>query len=314
MGFGDGIRPPIMTDSPAKEVMDAFDPSLHDILGPDACTLLNLEEAMALEGGVDGIMTVAHPPLGPELMDQLSPKVISNCGVGVMHIDLEAASDRDIPVGNTPGVLNEATADMAMALMLACARRLPEADSYCKGGEWHQYEHMTLVGQDVSGSTVGIIGMGRIGLEIAKRAKLGFGCDILYHNRNRRPEVEEELGVQYATMDELLAQSDTVIVIVSTTDLIIDAEALRKMKPTASLVNVARGPTVDTEALTAALQSGEIASAGLDGPSTGPRPSASAQTALRWHDSSRCRCCCCQSSTRSLQPPTTPSTRCGMSS
>ena len=112
MGFGDGIRPPIMTDSPAKEVMDAFDPSLHDILGPDACTLLNLEEAMALEGGVDGIMTVAHPPLGPELMDQLSPKVISNCGVGVMHIDLEAASDRDIPVGNTPGVLNEATADM----------------------------------------------------------------------------------------------------------------------------------------------------------------------------------------------------------
>ena len=280
MGFGDGIRPPIMTDSPAKEVMDAFDPSLHEILGPDACTLLNLEEAMALEGGVDGIMTVAHPPLGPELMDQLSPKVISNCGVGVMHIDLEAASDRDIPVGNTPGVLNEATADMAMALMLACARRLPEADSYCKAGEWHQYEHMTLVGQDVSGSTVGIIGMGRIGLEIARRAKLGFGCDILYHNRNRRPNVEEELGVQYATMDELLAQSDTVIVIVSTTELIIDAEALRKMKPTASLVNVARGPTVDTEALTAALQSGEIASAGLDGPSPSPCPSTWAQTVL----------------------------------
>jgi lactate dehydrogenase-like 2-hydroxyacid dehydrogenase len=204
MGFGDGVRPPIMTDSVAKDVMDAFDPSLHEILGADTATLLNLEEAMAREGGVDAVMTVAHPPLGPELMDQLKPKVISNCGVGVMHIDLDAASERSIPVvraskpaaagraalrpdclshagsdrccvaqGNTPGVLNEATADMAMALMLACARRLPETDSFCKTGQWLRYEHMDLVGQDVSGSTVGIIGMGRIGSEIAKRAKFG---------------------------------------------------------------------------------------------------------------------------------------------
>jgi lactate dehydrogenase-like 2-hydroxyacid dehydrogenase len=202
-GFGDGVRPPIMTNSDAKEQMDAFDPSLHEILGAETATLLNLDDAMKLEGGVDGIMTLAHPPLGQELMDQLKPKVISNCGVGVMHIDLDAASSRDIPVvrtnsvtpcvkvclraqlwltiphagtgaqGNTPGVLNEATADMALTLMLACARRLPETDSYCKSGQWERYEHMSLVGQDVTGSTVGIIGLGRIGSEIAKRARLG---------------------------------------------------------------------------------------------------------------------------------------------
>lgn len=208
-GFGDGVRPPIMTGSDAKAQMDAFDPSLHEILGAETATLVNLDDAMTLEGGVDGIMTVAHPPLGAELMDKLKPKVISNCGVGVMHIDLDAASARGIPVvritrsrtprvpclrvrllpiwltlprggtgaqGNTPGVLNEATADMALTLMLACARRLPEADAYCKSGQWERYEHMSLVGQDVTGSTVGIIGLGRIGSEIAKRARLGAPC------------------------------------------------------------------------------------------------------------------------------------------
>lgn len=98
MGFGDGVRPPIMTDSVAKDVMDAFDPSLHELLGADTATLVNLDDALKLDSGVDGIMTVAHPPLGPELMDKLKPKVISNCGVGVMHIDLDAASARGISV------------------------------------------------------------------------------------------------------------------------------------------------------------------------------------------------------------------------
>jgi glyoxylate reductase len=174
MGFGDGVRPPIMTNSPAKDIMDAFDPSLLEILGDgaDAFELLNLEQALAKEGGVDGIMTVAHPPLGAELMDRLQPRVISNNGVGLMHVDLDAATERGIAVGNTPGVLNEGTADMAMALMLACARRLGETDHYCKSGQWRAYEHMSLLGQDVTGSTVGIIGMGRIGSEIAKARSL----------------------------------------------------------------------------------------------------------------------------------------------
>ena len=125
-----------------------------------------------------------------------------------------------------------------------------------------------------NGSVFGVAGQEKEAVNGGSPAANGAG------KSPKRPEVEEELGVQYATMDELLAQSDTVIVIVSTTDLIIDGEALRKMKPTASLVNVARGPTVDTEALTAALQSGEIASAGLDGPSPSPRFSTWAQTAL----------------------------------
>lgn len=142
----------------------------------------------------------------------LRPKVISNYGVGVNHIDLDAASARGIPVGNTPGVLNEATADMAMALMLACARRLGEADHYSKSGQWKRYENMTFLGQDVTKSTVGIVGMGRIGYEVARKCKLGFDCEVLYHNRSRRPECEAELGCVYVSLDELLSRSDTVIV------------------------------------------------------------------------------------------------------
>ena len=214
MGFGDGVGENVMTDSPAADVLDAQDPSIREILeaGRD-CMLVNYDEAMARPGGVDGVLLVAQAPLSAEEMDVLTPTVVSNCGVGVQQIDTDAATERGIAVGNTPGVVNEGTADMAMALMLACARRLGEADHYSKSGEWQKYDHMLLVGQDVSGSTVGIVGMGRIGYEVARRCRLGFDCQVLYHNRNRRPECEEELGCEYASLDGLLARSDFVVVL-----------------------------------------------------------------------------------------------------
>ena len=167
---------------------------------------------------------------------------------------------------------------MAMALMLACARRLGEADHYSKSGQWERYENMTFLGQDVTKSTVGIIGMGRIGYEIARKCTHGFDCEVLYHNRSRRPECEAELGCVYSPLDELLARSDTVIIVTvmsEETKGIIDAAALKKMKKTASLVNISRGGTVVTDDLVAALQSGEIAGA--------PPP-------LPPSLSSRCRC------------------------
>ena len=276
MGFGDGVRPPIMTDAPGKQVADAYDPDICKLLGDDKVQLLNYDEAMSRPDGVDAILTVSHPPVNGDLLDRLKPKTISNYGVGVNHIDLDAATARGIPVGNTPGVLNEATADMAMALMLACSRRLGECNHYAKSGQWVGYEHMVLLGQDVSNSTVGIIGMGRIGFEVARRAKLGFGCRILYHNRSRRPDCEEQLGAEYcANLHSLLEQSDTVILVTvmsPETANIIDATALHKMKRSASLVNVSRGGTVDTAALTTALRNGEIAAAGLDVTEPEPLP------------------------------------------
>ena len=155
MGFGDGVRPPIMTDSPAREIMDAYDPGMLEILGPSAddFTFLNLQEALARDGGVDGVLTVAHPPLKGDLMDKLTPRVISNNGVGLMHVDIDAATERGIAVGNTPNVLNEATADMALTLMLACARRLGETDHYCKSGQWERHAHRTLNVQSLPGTT-----------------------------------------------------------------------------------------------------------------------------------------------------------------
>ena len=214
MGFGDGVGENVMTDSLAADVLDAQDPSIREILeaGRD-CTLVNYDEAMARPGGVDGVLLVAQAPLSAEEMDVLTPTVVSNCGVGVQQIDTDAATERGIAVGNTPGVVDEGTADMSMALMLACARRLGEADHYSKSGEWQKYDHMLLVGQDVSGSTVGIVGMGRIGYEVARRCRLGFDCQVLYHNRNRRPDCEEELGCEYASLDNLLARSDFVVVL-----------------------------------------------------------------------------------------------------
>jgi glyoxylate reductase len=221
---------------------------------------------------VDAVYTFGHPRVDAALLDRLGPlKVISNYGVGVDHIDVAAASARGIPVGNTPGILDGATADLGFALLLAAARLVAEGDRYARSPEFTRYDPAYMLGREVHHATLGIVGMGRIGSEVAKRAR-GFDMNVLYHNRNRRAE-EEACGVKYATFDELLAESDYVMLTVPLTDAtrgLIGRDALARMKPTATLINIARGPVVDMMALHEALSTKRIWSAALD--VTNPEP------------------------------------------
>jgi glyoxylate reductase len=190
----------------------------------------------------------------------------------VDHIDLKAAAARGIPVGNTPGILDGATADMGFTLLLATARRLCESERYARGPEFLRYDPGYILGREVHGATLGIIGLGRIGRQVAKRAR-GFDMRIIYHNRRRDTEAEELLGTRYVSFDELLRESDYVMAccpLTNETRGMIGREALAKMKRTAILVNLARGPIVDTAALTEALKERRIYGAGLD--VTDPEP------------------------------------------
>ncbi len=222
---------------------------------------------------VVAIYTYGHPTVDASFLDCLpAVRVISNFGVGVDHIDVAAATARGIPVGNTPGILDGATADMAFALLLAAGRRLVEGDRYARGPDFLRYDPSYVLGREVHSSTLGIIGMGRIGEQVARRAR-GFDMTVLYHNRRPRPEVEAKLGVRYVGRDELLATSDYVVLTVPLTEQthrLIGRAELARMKRTASLINVSRGPVVDPEALTEALSNRALHAAALD--VTDPEP------------------------------------------
>jgi glyoxylate reductase len=222
---------------------------------------------------VEGLYTYGHPPVNGKLMDRLPGlKVISNYGVGVDHINLADAAARRIPVGNTPGVLEGTTADLAFGLLLAAARRIVAGDRYAHSPGFVRYDPGYMLGHEIHGTTLGIVGLGRIGRQIARRA-LGFEMTVLYHNRRRRPDVEKELGVSYAPLETLLAEADHVILSVPLTDEtcgLMNPARFRLMKPTATLVNVARGPVVEPAALYEALMQRTIAAAALD--VTDPEP------------------------------------------
>jgi glyoxylate reductase len=222
---------------------------------------------------IEGIYTYGHPTVSASMLDRLPEvRVISNFGVGVDHIDLAAAAARGIAVGNTPGILDGATADMAFALLLAAGRRLVEGDRYARGPNFLHYDPSYLLGQEVHGQMLGIIGLGRIGEQVARRAR-AFDMTVLYHNRRHRPEAEENLGARYVSQEELLAVSDYVILtlpLTPETHHLIGRPELAGMKPTAILVNISRGPIVDTDALTEALAAHRIYAAALD--VTDPEP------------------------------------------
>lgn len=225
--------------------------------------------------GCDGVLTLLTDRVDDEFLDRAGPqlKVVSNFAVGFDNVDVVACTRRGIPVGNTPGVLTETTADLAWALLMAAARRLPEGDRYVRDGKWQTWGPMLLMGPDVHGATLGIVGFGRIGQAMARRAK-GFGMRILYHDLERAPKsVEAEFDATFMTLDGLLPESDFVslhTVLSAETKGLINAERLGWMKPTAILVNTARGPVVDSMALVDALRSGTIAGAALD--VTDPEP------------------------------------------
>jgi glyoxylate reductase len=218
-------------------------------------------------GEVDGLLCLLTDKIDEELLEHAHKlKVVSTLAVGYNNIDVEAAKKRGIVVTNTPGVLTDTTADLTFALLMATARRLTEASEFLRDGEWGAWSPMQLTGQDISGRTMGIIGLGRIGESLIKRAR-GFDMDILYYNRTRKLEKENELGIKYATLTELLKQSDFVCILIPYSPEVhhlISKEELSLMKKDSILINTARGGIVDEVALYDALNSGEIWGAGLD--------------------------------------------------
>ncbi len=224
--------------------------------------------------GMAGLLCLLTDPIDGTLMDAagVSLKVISQMAVGCDNIDVPAATVRRIPVGHTPGVLTDTTADMAWALLLAAARRLVEGDRYVRAHQWKMWSPTLMLGTEVTGATLGIVGFGRIGQAVAKRAR-GFDMRILYHSRTRRPELEASLGVQYADFETLLRESDFVSIhtpLSAETRHLFGEAQFKSMKPTAILINTARGPIVDQAALYHALKDGAIAQAALD--VTDPEP------------------------------------------
>lgn len=239
----------------------------EDRLPPPYATLVERS------AGAIGVLTTLNDRIDAGYMDAVgSLRVISQMAVGVDNIDVAAAAARNIPVGNTPGVLTEATADLAFALLLAIARRLYEGTRYIENGEWVTWEPTALLGADLSGATLGIVGYGRIGQAMAKRAS-GFDMRVIAYSRSLTPQEAAVSGVESVTLDQLLAESDFVSLhcpLTPETRHLINAETLKKMKPTARLVNTTRGGTVDMNALYSALTNGTIAGAALD--VTDPEP------------------------------------------
>jgi len=221
-----------------------------------------------LVGDKDGLLCMITDRIDEEVLNRAPHlKMIANLAVGYDNIDVVAATLRRIPVSNTPGVLTDATADLTFALILATARRVVEGDKRTRAGKFRFWAPSLFLGRDVSRKTLGIVGLGRIGRAVARRAR-GFEMGVLYNNR--RPigaSLEKELGVEYVDFSTLLAQSDFVSVHVPLNDEtrhLIDSEAMGKMKTTAYLINTSRGPVVDERALEKALREGKIAGAGLD--------------------------------------------------
>jgi len=216
---------------------------------------------------VDGVICLITEKMDAEVIDRMRRStVIAQVAVGIDNIDVASATRRGIFVTNTPGVLTETTADMGWAILMATARRVVEGDKFTRSGRWKTWELMGFTGQDVHGATLGIIGLGRIGAAIARRAR-GFAMTILYNNRRPADALGAEVGARYVSLDDLLRQSDFVMVscaLTAETRHLIAERELGLMKPTAVLVNIARGPIVDQRALYRALVDRKIWAAGLD--------------------------------------------------
>ena len=228
--------------------------------------------------GVAGILPLITDKIDGEVMDSAGDQltIISNYAVGFDNIDVQEATHRGIFVGNTPGILTETTADLAFTLLLAVSRRIGEGIDYIRDNKWKTFKPMELLGRDVHNATLGIIGMGRIGIEVARRAK-GFNMDIIYYDYRGRTEIGETVGAKMcSTIDALFEQADFIslhVPLTTETNHLIGISALSKMKDTSILINTSRGPVVDSDALYEALKSRKIAYAALDVTDPEPIPS-----------------------------------------
>ncbi len=226
-------------------------------------------ELIARLQGKDGAFITASERIDAELLDACPQlRAVCNMAVGYNNIDLDACTARGVLASNTPDVLTETTADFGFALMMAAARRMAEGEHFLRRGEWDKWAVDLLAGSDIHGTTLGLLGMGRIGRAIAKRGALGFGMQVIYHNRSRlAPELEQESGARYVSKEALLQQSDHLLLVLPYSPAVhhvIGAAEIALMKPTATLTNIARGGVVDEVALAEALSKHQIAAAGLD--------------------------------------------------
>jgi glyoxylate reductase len=233
------------------------------------------EELLKRVTGCDGVLSLLTEKIDAEFMDAVGPqlKVISNFAVGYNNIDIAEATKRGIRVGNTPDVLTDATADMAFSLLISAARRIVECQEYVRAAKWKTWEPLGHIGVDLIGRTIGIVGMGRIGMAMAKRCHGGWGMQVLYHDNYQNKNAESEFGARQVDLDTLLGESDFVSVhtdLNETTKGMFNADTFGKMKPTAVFINSARGPIHIHADLYAALKSGQIFAAGLD--VTDPEP------------------------------------------
>jgi len=233
------------------------------------------EELKQAAGEADAMWVMISDQITREVIE-VAPKlkIIANLAVGYNNIDIKAAKEKGVIVTNTPDVLTGTTADLAFALMLATARRIPEAEREVRNGKWTGWSVNQLTGMDIHGATLGVVGMGRIGEAVARRG-MGFDMRILYHNRTRKPEAEEKYGFEYSELDTLLKESDFVVLLTPLTPEtkgLIGKSEIALMKNSAILINVARGGVVDEQALYEALLNKEIWAAGLDVFETEPVP------------------------------------------
>ena len=223
----------------------------------------------------DGLVSLLTDKIDGELMDACPRlRVVSNYAVGFDNLDIPAGTSRGILMGNTPGVLTETTADFAFALLMAAARRIVEGANYVRAGKWKTWGPMLLLGHDVHHATLGLIGLGRIGVEMAKRAR-GFEMRVLYYDVIRHEEFEQQYGLTYAPLEDVLKQADFVSIhtpLTPETHHLMNRDRFALMKPNAILINTSRGPVVDSDALLSALQSGQISGAALDVTEPEPLP------------------------------------------
>lgn len=261
------MKPKVFIATRIPEEVEAYIASHCD------CRKWNRDEPIPREdllkeiADAEGLLTVGGR-IDRELLDHASSlRVVSNVSVGYNNFDWKAMNERNVMGTNTPHVLDETVADLAFALILSAARRVPELDRHVKQGKWERGSDEWMFGVDVHKKTLGIIGMGRIGEAIARRGKYGFGMDVIYYNRRRKPEIEEKLGVAYRSLESLLRKSDFVVLMIPLTDdttHFMAREQFALMKETAVFINTSRGKTVDEAALIEALREKRIWGAGLD--------------------------------------------------
>ena len=256
------VSQPLFADSVGR--LDAH----FDVVATDTVTQHSPAAIAAALREADGALVTLNDAIGAaQVADASRLRAIANVGVGYNNLDLAALSAAGILATNTPDVLTETTADFGFALMMATARRITEAERWVRDGQWRQGSFESLLGSDIHGATLGILGMGRIGRGIARRAG-GFGMRVLYHNRSRLPEgVEREFGAQYVGFEALFERADHLVMVLPyapENHHLVDATALARLRPHATLTNIARGGLVDEEALADALAGGRLAAAGLD--------------------------------------------------